>query len=98
MRITTAHFFRGVSNPAVNEPLVNSLHDAEADEAVPEKMPSPHHLPLALRQSPFQVIMDFIFRDRSGHCPFLFALLYLDLLTEKIWPTRMDSQPFPEDT
>src|SRR5262245_55234324 len=64
MQIPLANFSR-VARPLVKHPLINASSRGIRDKAMTECVISPHHLPFASGQSPFQMITCFTGCDRS---------------------------------
>lgn len=64
MTIATTHFFSGVADKFVDQPLVNAVRGQIADERVPKTVPATDDAPTAILQNLVEIVVSLIAAQR----------------------------------
>lgn len=73
MPISASHLLGLMSEPSINEPLVDAFRRAIGGERMAKNMPAAQHLPFAIGNCPLEMIVGLVAGDRRAVVPVLSA-------------------------
>lgn len=94
--IALPHRIRSMSNPRIDDSLVDALHGAVTAEGMSEAVPAPYLIPSTVAERSLEMVIRFISRDRLRFFANFSAPSDL-LLTERELAARMLREPILHD-
>ena len=93
--VTAGHIFGLVSEPSVDEPLIDPPRRAIRGEGVAEAVPARNHLPLTARDRRVEVMIAFVDGDWHKVCAGLLAAEDFKRLADRVDPAGVGVEPLP---
>ena len=90
------HLFRLMTDPGVDEPLVDPLGRTGGAKGMPQHVPATQHPPLAAGQGTLEVVAGLVAGDRRDYLSLLLAAKDVAILDEQERSTGVDGQPLAQ--